>query len=127
MNRTITGVLILALCLAAGHALQCYRCDLGLGSLCITTTTTCQASESCFSGKGSAASVIKFTQKGCVATADCNKTTSVNVPGINTATLYDMYKTCCSTDLCNAAMPLTNTLTLTIGSLVSLLLAKMLM
>ncbi|XP_062855932.1 sperm acrosome membrane-associated protein 4-like [Trichomycterus rosablanca] len=147
MNRTITGLLILALCLAAGHALQCYKCDLGLGSLCLTSKTTCQTGELCFNGKGTAAGVIKFTQKGCLAVADCNKTSNVNIQGSNDTITYEINKTCCATDLCNTDTlkpftntltdtlslltnthtPLTNTLTLTIGSLVSLLLAKMLM
>ncbi|XP_062843185.1 prostate stem cell antigen-like [Trichomycterus rosablanca] len=108
----VSGTLFIFSLCVSGHALQCYKCDLGLGSFCTANKTTCQAGESCFNGNGTAAGVIKFTQKGCLAVADCNKTSNFTLPGSSDTTIYQMYKTCCSTDLCNGdtLTPLNNTL-----------------
>ncbi|TSR63311.1 hypothetical protein Baya_11987 [Bagarius yarrelli] len=67
--------------------------------------------------------------KGCLDIAQCNKTTDVDFPTGTNTTWYKMTKTCCNTDLCNAATPLANTHTLTIAisSLATLLLTKSLM
>lgn len=55
--------------------------------------------------------------KGCLAVADCNKTNDVSF-GTN-STVYKMTKTCCDTDLCNAApgVPGTPTLTLALATI----------
>lgn len=38
----------------SGQALQCYKCKLGFWNLCITTKTTCEEGEHCYSGVGTA-------------------------------------------------------------------------
>lgn len=41
------------------QALECYKCSLGIGSLCITTKTTCKNGELCFSGVGEAGEELR--------------------------------------------------------------------
>ena len=36
------------------HALKCYNCPFGIGSMCITTETNCSVGDHCFSGKAEA-------------------------------------------------------------------------
>ncbi|KAI2644534.1 Sperm acrosome membrane-associated protein 4 [Labeo rohita] len=86
-----------------GQALQCYECKLGFWSLCITTKKTCEADERCFSGVGKAAGLVDIKKKGCLKVAECNKTEQVNFPSNSSTQVYQMTKTCCSTDLCNSA------------------------
>ncbi|GAA6068614.1 sperm acrosome membrane-associated protein 4 [Tachysurus ichikawai] len=66
--------------------------------------------------------------KGCLNIADCNKTTDVPFSSGSNTTIYKMAKTCCETDLCNTAAPLTNThtLNLAIASLATVLVTKVL-
>lgn len=40
--------------LTPGQALECYKCKLGFWNLCLTTKTTCENGEHCFSGVGKA-------------------------------------------------------------------------
>ncbi|KAM8884917.1 sperm acrosome membrane-associated protein 4-like [Synchiropus picturatus] len=128
MNRVILQVLAVGFCLALGQALQCYDCDLGLFKLCITGKVTCKAGEHCYSGVGEAAGVMDVTMKGCLKASECNKTTQVNFPGTSNNTLYSMTRTCCDTDLCNAApgMPGGPMLPLAIATLATLLVTKIL-
>ncbi|MBN3297006.1 SACA4 protein, partial [Amia calva] len=81
------------------QGLQCYEC-LGFYNLCVTLTTTCSSGQSCFQGRGQAAGFVDIIQRGCLANANCNQLSNVTFQG---ATLYKMNKTCCATDLCNAA------------------------
>ncbi|KAK5613529.1 hypothetical protein CRENBAI_020439 [Crenichthys baileyi] len=101
MNR-IALILAVGLCFAVGQALQCYRCDLGIWSLCITSKTTCETDEHCFNGVGNSA-VLKIKMKGCLKVSECNKTEDVNFPQTSNTSFYSMTKTCCNTDLCNVA------------------------
>ncbi|XP_072304263.1 sperm acrosome membrane-associated protein 4-like [Eucyclogobius newberryi] len=102
MNRLVLLLWAVTFCFAADTGLRCYECTLGLGSLCLTTETTCKVGEQCFSGKGKAAGVT-VTMKGCLAVAECNKTTDVNFPSSGNTTIYKMTKTCCDSNLCNSA------------------------
>ncbi|KAL7858674.1 hypothetical protein AOLI_G00187760 [Acnodon oligacanthus] len=125
MNRTLLGIFAVALCFTAAHTLECYKCGIGLWNLCVTTKTTCNAGEQCYNGVGKAAGFVEVRMKGCLAVAECNKTTDVNFP--SNSTLYKMTKTCCNTDLCNAAPGLSlHTLTLAVASITSLLVSKVL-
>ncbi|XP_064205097.1 lymphocyte antigen 6 complex locus protein G6d [Anguilla rostrata] len=101
MNRILLGIFAVVLLFTIGHALQCYNCDLGLASLCITTKITCKTGEQCFSGKGKAVGFVPITQKGCLADAECNKVSNVTF-GDNHA-VYTTNRTCCNQDLCNSS------------------------
>ncbi|RXN17023.1 sperm acrosome membrane-associated 4-like protein [Labeo rohita] len=103
MNKIFLGIFAVALYFAVGQALQCYECKLGFWSLCITTKKTCEADERCFSGVGKAAGLVDIKKKGCLKVAECNKTEQVNFPSNSSTQVYQMTKTCCSTDLCNSA------------------------
>ncbi|MED6254576.1 hypothetical protein ATANTOWER_029641 [Ataeniobius toweri] len=85
-----------------GQALQCYKCDLGFWSLCITSNTTCETDEHCFNGVG-VSGLLKIKMKGCLKASQCNKTEDINFPKTSNTTIYSMTKTCCNTDLCNVA------------------------
>ncbi|XP_023257514.1 prostate stem cell antigen-like [Seriola lalandi dorsalis] len=129
MNRIILQLFAVGFCFAVGQALQCYKCKLGFWNLCITTKDTCDEGEHCFSGVGTAASFMNITMKGCLAEADCNSTKEVNFPSSSSnTTVYTMTKTCCNTDLCNAApgLPGASGLSLTFATITALLVAKVL-
>ncbi|KAJ3608546.1 hypothetical protein NHX12_023077 [Muraenolepis orangiensis] len=97
MNGIILRVFALGLMVTLGHALQCYKCDIGILGICATSKETCKAGELCFSGVGKAASVMDIKMKGCLLVAQCNKTTQTT--GLGNTTIYSMTKTCCATDL----------------------------
>lgn len=64
----------------------------------------CQSAHSdcacCFSTAG----VLDIKTKGCLAVSECNSTKDVKFPESDSnTTVYTMTKTCCNTDLCNAA------------------------
>lgn len=66
---------------------------------------------------------------GCLALAKCNKTEDVTFTTSNpNATIYSMTKTCCDTNLCNAApgLPGTPMLSLGLASVTALLIARIL-
>ncbi|KAF7664079.1 hypothetical protein LDENG_00190650 [Lucifuga dentata] len=112
--------------LLSAQALQCYECKIGFWNLCYTTKTTCDTGEHCFSGVGKAAGFMDIKTKGCLNMAQCNKTEDVNFPASENSTkLYSMTKTCCDTDLCNAApgLPTTPGLTLALASVTAVFLA----
>lgn len=46
---------------------------------------------------------VNIKMKGCLALDKCNKTEDTTFPGTSNATVYKMTRTCCPTDLCNAA------------------------
>ncbi|XP_061597745.1 protein Bouncer [Cololabis saira] len=102
MNRIIF-VLAAGFCFALAQGLKCYKCSIGLGDLCLTTETECKSEEHCFSGVGKAAKFVDIKMKGCLKVDDCNKTKDVTLPGSDNTTIYKMTKTCCDSDLCNAA------------------------
>lgn len=61
--------------------------------------------------------------------AECNKTKEVNFPtSSSNATVYTMTKTCCNTNLCNAApgLPGASGLGLGLASITALLVAQVL-
>ncbi|KAM4630918.1 prostate stem cell antigen-like [Polymixia lowei] len=129
MNRIILSIFAAGICFAVGHALQCYKCDIGFGDVCFTRKTTCDAGEHCFSGSGKAISAIDVKMKGCIKVADCNKTQQVNFPSSDSnTTAYTMTKICCDTDLCNAApgLPRVTALPLALATLVTVFMAKIL-
>ncbi|XP_068603313.1 sperm acrosome membrane-associated protein 4-like [Brachionichthys hirsutus] len=123
MNRIILSVFAVGFCFAIGQALQCYKCDIGLFNLCITSEVTCESGEQCFSGAGEAAGIFSITRKGCLAVADCNKTSEVTVPGDSNATIFNIFNTCCNTNLCNAApgLPGTSSLALALATIAALM------
>ncbi|XP_056438723.1 prostate stem cell antigen-like [Gadus chalcogrammus] len=102
MNGIIIRVFAAGLFIAVAHALRCYKCDGGIGNLCLTTEKKCAAGEQCFSGKGEAANFLPIKTKGCLEADQCNKTSDTNI-GSSNVTVYKILKTCCTTDLCNAA------------------------
>ncbi|XP_075962603.1 sperm acrosome membrane-associated protein 4-like [Anarhichas minor] len=128
MNRIILQLLAVGFCFAVVQALQCYKCSLGVGTLCFTSKTTCGNGEVCYSGVGEAAGFVTIKKKGCIKMAQCNKTEEVNFPADSNTTLYTMTKTCCSTDLCNAApgLPGTSGLSLTLATITALFMANIL-
>ncbi|CAI5691126.1 unnamed protein product [Oreochromis niloticus] len=117
MNRVILQLFAVGLCFAIGQALLCYQCPIGIGSLCVTSEKTCASGEQCYSGVGKAIGFLDIKMKGCLAVANCNKTEDVDF-GTN-KTVYKMTKTCCNTDLCNAApgVPGIPTLTLALATI----------
>ncbi|KAI3358730.1 hypothetical protein L3Q82_015132, partial [Scortum barcoo] len=47
---------------------------------------------------------VDVKTKGCLKVTECNQTSQVNFPASSSnSTVYSMFKTCCATDLCNAA------------------------
>ncbi|XP_062342781.1 lymphocyte antigen 6 complex locus protein G6d [Osmerus eperlanus] len=127
MNKILLNIFAAGLLFSIGHALQCYKCDLGLGSLCITYKIPCDPGEKCFSGVATAGT-INIKSKGCLAANKCNKTESVTFPGSN-STVYTETKTCCESDLCNAASSLVhlNAFPLALLTLTSFLVTKVLL
>ncbi|XP_014831429.1 PREDICTED: sperm acrosome membrane-associated protein 4-like [Poecilia mexicana] len=108
-----------------GQNLECYKCSIGLWNLCLTSKITCGTGEHCFSGEGGSGDV-KLKMKGCLEVAKCNKTDDVKLPGSSNTTIYKMTKTCCSTNLCNAApgLPGASALSLAAVAMFSLLAAN---
>ncbi|CAN9492973.1 unnamed protein product [Ophioblennius macclurei] len=128
MSRILVQLLAVAFCLAMVNALRCYKCRFGIGDLCITTETTCGSGEHCFSGEGTAVGVVSIQMKGCLAASKCNHTSMETFPSsISNSTVYSMTKTCCTSDLCNAApgLPGAAGLSLALASVASLLVANM--
>ncbi|XP_015232449.1 lymphocyte antigen 6 complex locus protein G6d-like [Cyprinodon tularosa] len=125
MNRITLILAVSGLCFAVGQGLQCYKCSFGIGSLCITSNITCESGELCYSGKVGTGD-LKFKMKGCLKEADCNKIKNVTLPGSSDTTLYSINRTCCSTDLCNAApgLPGTSGLSLAAVTIFSFLAAN---
>ncbi|KAM9420209.1 prostate stem cell antigen-like [Salvelinus alpinus] len=99
MNRIILSIFAVGLCFSVGQALQCYECQICL----FKTKVTCEAEEQCFNGVGKAAKVLDIKTKGCLKMDKCNMVTDTKIPYISNTTVYSVNKTCCSTDLCNAA------------------------
>ncbi|XP_030645292.1 sperm acrosome membrane-associated protein 4-like [Chanos chanos] len=126
MNRITASIFAVFLCFAVGHALKCYKCDFGLWKLCITSEITCPSGEHCYSEVGKAAGFVDIQKKGCLAVSQCNTTSTVNFPSGSNSTVYKTTRTCCNTDLCNAA-PGLPTLGLALTSLSSLLVVKLLL
>ncbi|XP_045914688.1 sperm acrosome membrane-associated protein 4 [Micropterus dolomieu] len=128
MNRIILQLLAVGFCFVIGQALQCYKCSIGLGELCITTTTTCESDEQCFSGLGTAAGFVDIKMKGCLKVSECNKTKFKDIPSISNSTIYSMNKTCCDYDLCNAApgLPGSYGLSLTLATITAVFVANVL-
>ncbi|XP_029023227.1 sperm acrosome membrane-associated protein 4 [Betta splendens] len=127
MNKIVLQLFAVGLCFAVGHALQCYQC-FGFWNLCPSIKKTCDAGEQCYSGIGKAAKVLDIKRKGCLAVASCNQTTTVNYPENNpNSTVYTITRTCCSTDLCNAAAGLPGASgSLALATLTALFVAKVL-
>ncbi|CAF93926.1 unnamed protein product [Tetraodon nigroviridis] len=110
---------------AIGQGLQCYNCKLGLWNLCLTTKVTCAEGQHCYSGVGEAAGVVNIMMKGCLAVAECNKSSNLEF-STQQATLYTMNKTCCSTDFCNAApgMPGASSIGLALATITALIMTQ---
>ncbi|XP_041665929.1 sperm acrosome membrane-associated protein 4 [Cheilinus undulatus] len=130
MNRIILQIFAVGFCFAVGHALQCYKCSLGFWNVCITSKTTCESGEQCFSGIGTAAGFVNISMKGCLKLAECNTTKDVTFPGSdpNSTSVYSMTKTCCNTELCNTApgLPGSSGLSLTLATVTALFVANVL-
>ncbi|KAL3043705.1 hypothetical protein OYC64_003547 [Pagothenia borchgrevinki] len=131
MNRIILQLLAVGFCFAVGQALQCYKCTIGFGDFCITTKTTCESGEQCFSGSGEAAGFVDIKKKGCLVLAKCNKTENTDLPysiSSSNTTVYKMTKTCCDTDLCNAApgLPGASGVSLALATVTALFMANIL-
>ncbi|XP_033492127.1 sperm acrosome membrane-associated protein 4 [Epinephelus lanceolatus] len=129
MNRIILQLFAVGFCFAVAQAMECYKCPIGLWNLCITTKTTCKSGEHCFSGVGKAAKVIDIQMKGCLEVAKCNMTEDVNFPSSSSnTTVYSMTKTCCNTELCNAApgLPGASGLSLAFAAVAALFMANIL-
>ncbi|XP_010898768.3 sperm acrosome membrane-associated protein 4 [Esox lucius] len=128
MNRIILSIFALGLCFTVGHALQCYKCDLGIWNLCLTSSVTCSSGQQCFSGVGTAAGFVDIKTKGCLALGSCNQTTTTSFPAGSNTTVYSLTKTCCNYDLCNGApgLPRATFLTLALGTLITLFMTKVL-
>lgn len=129
MNRVILQLVAVGFCFAVGQALQCYKCKVGFWDLCITTKTTCENGEQCFSGVGKAAGFVDIKTKGCLIKAECNQTKDVNFPSSSSnTTVYTMTKTCCDTDLCNKApgLPGVSGLPLALATITALFVANVL-
>ncbi|XP_072529638.1 sperm acrosome membrane-associated protein 4-like [Salminus brasiliensis] len=125
MNRTLLSIFAVALCFTAAHTLRCYECKIGFWNLCMTSEITCSTGDQCYTGTGKAVGFIELKMKGCLAEPLCNKTSDVNFPSSSNTTVYKMTKTCCNSDLCNAAPGLSlHTLTLALTSFTSVLIAK---
>ncbi|XP_076609890.1 sperm acrosome membrane-associated protein 4-like [Chaetodon auriga] len=127
MNRIILQLFAIGFCFAIGQALQCYKCTIGLGDVCLTTKTTCGSGELCFSGVGKAVGLVDLKMKGCLALAECNQTKNVDFPSSsNSTSVYSMTKTCCDSDLCNAApgLPGTPGLSLALATITALFIAN---
>ncbi|KAF1381797.1 hypothetical protein PFLUV_G00157730 [Perca fluviatilis] len=126
MNRIILQLFALGFCFAVVQALTCYKCEFGVGNFCITSQTTCDSGELCFSGVAKAVGVLDIKKKGCSAVAKCNGTEQSTVGG-NT-TVYSLTTTCCNTDLCNAApgLPGTSALSLALATITALFVANVL-
>ncbi|XP_041823017.1 prostate stem cell antigen [Melanotaenia boesemani] len=124
MNRVIF-LFVVGVCFAVGQALTCYKCDIGFGNLCLTTQTTCSAGQQCFNGVGKAGGFLDIKMKGCLDVVKCNGTENINFPSSSSSnsTIYSMNKTCCSTDLCNAApgLPGTSVLSLAFAAISALI------
>ncbi|KAM7384510.1 hypothetical protein PAMA_011728 [Pampus argenteus] len=129
MNKVILQLVAVTFCFAVGQTLQCYDCKIGFWNLCLTTKTTCQSGEQCFSGLGKAAGFIDIKTKGCLVTSECNKTKEVNFPSSSSnTTVYMMTKTCCDSDLCNSApgLPGASGLSLALTTITALFMANIL-
>uniref|UniRef100_A0A4W5NW52 Lymphocyte antigen-6, epidermis n=1 Tax=Hucho hucho TaxID=62062 RepID=A0A4W5NW52_9TELE len=128
MNRILLSIFAVGLCFAFGQALKCYKCDLGLWNLCYTTEVKCNDDENCFSGVGKTVKVVDIKMKGCLKVDECNKTSSVQFPSSTNYTVYDMLKTCCDKDLCNAApgLPRMSLLPLAFATLTTAFMTKVL-
>ncbi|XP_041740738.1 sperm acrosome membrane-associated protein 4 [Coregonus clupeaformis] len=103
MNRILLSIFTVGLCFAVGQALKCYKCDVGFWNMCYTTEVNCNAGEYCFSGVGHAIKIVDIKMKGCLKLDECNKTTTTNFPSDSNHTVYNLTKSCCDKDLCNAA------------------------
>ncbi|XP_056154600.1 prostate stem cell antigen [Lampris incognitus] len=128
MNKIILHVFAAGFCFAVGQALQCYNCRIGFWNMCITTKVTCDAGEHCYSGTGKAVGVVDVKMKGCLKVAECNTTETVTFPPSSNTTTYTMTKTCCDSDLCNAApaLPSITVLPLALAAFTTVLMGKVL-
>ncbi|XP_032391982.1 sperm acrosome membrane-associated protein 4 [Etheostoma spectabile] len=119
MNRIILQLIAVGCLFAVVQALTCYKCSLGIGTFCITSKTTCNSGEQCFSGVGKAAGFVDIMTKGCISVDKCNMTEPTT---FGNQTVYSLTKTCCNTDLCNAApgLPGSSALSLALATITAL-------
>ncbi|XP_049457684.1 uncharacterized protein spaca4l [Epinephelus fuscoguttatus] len=107
MNRIILQLFAVGFCFAVGKILTVIVC------VC----------------RHSTAKVIDIQMKGCLEVAKCNMTEDVNFPSSSSnATVYTVTKTCCNTDLCNAApgLPGASGLSLAFATIAALFMANIL-
>ncbi|XP_028317818.1 prostate stem cell antigen-like [Gouania willdenowi] len=126
MNKVVLLLQAFGFCFALSQALMCYECKIGIADLCITKETTCEVGEHCFSGEGKAVGFLPLKMKGCLKTDKCNLTRDESFPFISNSSVYSMTKTCCETNLCNAApgAPGTSGISLVITAISALLAAN---
>ncbi|KAL2080584.1 hypothetical protein ACEWY4_024377 [Coilia grayii] len=102
MKTLLFGLLGLIASIYLVESLTCNRCTVGLVGYCASQSKeTCTGNNtSCYTGKAVFPSISNFkgfNTQGCLATADCNATSSGTVLGAR----YEVSYACCSTDNCN--------------------------
>ncbi|XP_077098191.1 ly6/PLAUR domain-containing protein 2-like isoform X1 [Siphateles boraxobius] len=93
MNLQVS-VVLLFISLTGGYSLKCYYCTSVTGASCKVKEEICDAGVSQCSSIKVESSISSVTTKGCAA--ECVPVT-VTTAGVTTT------KSCCNTDLCNAA------------------------
>ncbi|XP_060949359.1 prostate stem cell antigen-like [Limanda limanda] len=111
-----------------GQALQCYKCNLGMWGSCITRKDDCTNGSLCFSGVGRAAGFVDLYKKGCLVKRRCNQTNEWKLTDNSNYRFWSITRTCCNTDLCNAApgLPGASGLSLALATITALLMAQVL-
>ncbi|XP_024061873.2 lymphocyte antigen 6 complex locus protein G6c [Terrapene carolina triunguis] len=103
MSKVLLLGLSLLLCCALAHGLICRVCEFQVGKLCFHSRSPCKAQgqQVCETTKAYIGKVPLFSKYGCSRTREtCNMTEQKD------AVFEVSYnRTCCETDLCNAAGP----------------------
>ncbi|XP_062386072.1 lymphocyte antigen-6, epidermis [Sardina pilchardus] len=102
MAKVLWAIVAVATCFVMAESLRCNSCAVGLlGKCLLSSEKTCSGSEDrCYTGKAefNITGAVTFETSGCLVNTSCVKSTG-SVLGVG----YTVTRTCCSTDLCNAA------------------------